>query len=124
MLKNNNDLLPLDGGKIKYAVLVGERAIQVRQRTGPKITTLFQDYQNIGAQNGGWTVRWQGVNGEKFWQGENRKRSAATNIAEGILPFVWAENVYHPKYSSTTDFAKIQQERDQYLNALKSVNPF
>jgi beta-glucosidase len=44
-------------------VLVGERFINVTQPDGKVITQLFADYDNIGVQNGGWSMHWQGVEG-------------------------------------------------------------
>jgi beta-glucosidase len=35
-------------------------------------------------QNGGWTLRWQGFEGNSQWQGDNRKSSNASSILDGL----------------------------------------
>jgi beta-glucosidase len=83
---DNNELthtLPIDINKIKNIVLVGEKIIDVQTAQSPQ-PTLFQDYDNIGVQNGGWTIRWQGFEGNKFWQGENKETSRASSILDGL----------------------------------------
>lgn len=61
LLKNNN-VLPVYGltSAIKYVVLLGEKIHNLNRLT--KIQ-LFRNYDNIGMQCGGWSVRWQGVEG-------------------------------------------------------------
>ena len=61
LLKNDN-VLPKTSIKstIKYVVLVGENVQNINRGTN---IILFRNFDNIGMQNGGWTVRWQGVLG-------------------------------------------------------------
>lgn len=66
LLKNNEDILPLDK-EIKKIVVVGEHA------------------NNSGLQSGGWTVNWQGTS-------ENYR--GATTILEGIKRIAKGEVVY------------------------------
>lgn len=62
LLKNSNNLLPTENivSTIKYVILVGEKIHNVNRLT--KIQ-LYRNFDNIGMQCGGWTVRWQGVEG-------------------------------------------------------------
>jgi beta-glucosidase len=84
LLKNTNTLLPLNIHSLKYIVLVGENTFNVRQEDGSTKVEVFQNFNNIGAQNGGWSIRWQGFNGNEYWQGENKKLSHATSLLDGI----------------------------------------
>lgn len=71
LLKNENDILPLESSKIKHVVFIGERTIaQVYDGASSRIDTVYQDFDNIGAQNGGWSLRWQGFEGNRYWDGE------------------------------------------------------
>jgi beta-glucosidase len=58
LLKNTGDLLPIDASAVEYIVLVGEMEV---------LGELYVNYNNIGAQCGGWSVRWQGYLGNRFW---------------------------------------------------------
>jgi len=50
-------VIPFDKDKIQYIVLVGERVININ---GLARNELFRNFDDIGMQNGGWTLRWQG----------------------------------------------------------------
>lgn len=65
LLKNQNNVLPLQVDKIKYIVLVGERIININ---GLARNELFRSFDDIGMQNGGWTLRWQGFEGNSQWE--------------------------------------------------------
>ena len=67
LLKNDKKTIPLKAEKIKNVILMG-------------------DYDNIGLQNGGWTITWQGVDNNKYWEfgSEWKKQSGATSIKDGI----------------------------------------
>lgn len=67
LLKNKQDLLPVQPSTIKNIFLIGA-------------------YDDIGSQNGGWTVTWQGQKGNKYWlPGSSEKASShATSILDGI----------------------------------------
>lgn len=54
LLENEGDLIPLSSQKLKFVVLIGERTVRV-QNLG--VDMVFQDFDNIGAQNGGWSVK-------------------------------------------------------------------
>lgn len=65
LLKNEEQLIPLAKDHISHVFLLG-------------------DYDDIGTQNGGWTVTWQGQKGNQYWTGENKKQAAASSILDGI----------------------------------------
>ena len=81
LLKNTNNVIPFSESKLKYIVLVGERIIQVKD---PGNQELFISYDNIGMQNGGWTLRWQGFMGNSQWKGDNLKLSNASSILSAL----------------------------------------
>jgi beta-glucosidase len=65
LLKNNQHTLPLKAHKIKNVVFVG-------------------DVNDLGIQNGGWTVNWQGQKGDEYFTGADKISSGATTLEEGI----------------------------------------
>lgn len=64
LLKNQNSVLPLKMSSIKYVILVGERIININ---GMARNELFRSFDDIGMQNGGWSLRWQGFEGNSQW---------------------------------------------------------
>ena len=67
VLKNTNTLPAknlMDG--IKYVVMVGEKIININRLTRIQ---LFRNFDDIGMQSGGWSVRWQGFRGNDYWSG-------------------------------------------------------
>jgi beta-glucosidase len=117
--------LPIDINSVKNIILVGEKIIVV-QTTGSPRFTLFQDYDNIGAQNGGWTIRWQGYEGNKFWQGENKMTSRATSLLDGLNDAVGgsgsAAQILYPQYTSSTDLDEIDAAREEFLEFLSGLD--
>ena len=118
--------LPIDIKKIKNIVLVGEKIIDVQTASQAPLPTLFQDYDNIGVQNGGWTVRWQGFEGNKFWQGENKVTSRASSILDGLNKAIIDSNqdiqLLFPQYTSTTDLVEIDAVRKEFLDSLSELD--
>jgi beta-glucosidase len=118
--------LPIDIKKIKNIVLVGEKIIDVQTASQAPLPTLFQDYDNIGVQNGGWTVRWQGFDGNKFWQGENKVTSRASSILDGLNKAIRDSNqdiqLLFPQYTSTTDLLEIDAVREEFLDSLSEID--
>jgi beta-glucosidase len=116
--------LPIDINSVRNIVLVGENIIEV-QTTGSPLTTLFQDYDNIGAQNGGWTIRWQGYEGNKFWQGANKTSSRATSLLDGLNGAIGDSGsntqLLFPQYTSATDLQEIDESRAQFLALLSEL---
>ena len=71
LLKNKADYLPVQKDKIKYVVLVGERTVdQTYEGQSSRIPTVYQDFNDIGSQCGGWSIRWQGIDGSDFYTGQ------------------------------------------------------
>jgi beta-glucosidase len=83
LLKNNMNLLPATNllSSIKYVVLIGEKIHNINRLT--KIQ-LYRSFDNIGMQCGGWTVRWQGVEGNEFWTGDLKAKSNASSILDAL----------------------------------------
>lgn len=77
LLKNTKNILPFSSRKIKNVFLMG-------------------NYDDIGSQNGGWTINWQGQMGNEFWaKGSiNKKRSNATSILDGLKIILDSANYY------------------------------
>ena len=123
LLKNNNNVLPLAANNIKYVVLAGESLIQVRQDNGSRKLELFQDYNNIGMQNGGWTLSWQGIEGNTFWQGENKANSGATSVLDGLKNLLPNATFVYPHYQDTSNQAAIDQTRQNFLQDLANQYP-
>jgi len=67
LLKNENSTLPIKTKAIKNVVLMG-------------------DYDDIGKQNGGWTILWQGFKGNQWWEpnSEAKKLSGAVSVIGGL----------------------------------------
>lgn len=82
---------------------------------------LFLNYDNIGMQSGGWTGRWQGFEGNSFWQGENKKTSNASSILDGLRNLNQKFNLVRPNYTTFTDPIQIFMERTKYLEDLKAL---
>lgn len=121
LLKNNNALLPLNLQSLKYIVLVGEDTYNVRQPNGSTQVETFQNFNNIGAQNGGWSVLWQGINGNQYWQGKNKITSHASSLLDGVTHLV---NSVTPKAQllypeATWDIC----EREAFLQNLQTQYP-
>lgn len=81
VLLKNNAVLPVDASTLEYVVLVGERVININQLARNE---LFRNFDNIGMQNGGWTLRWQGFEGNSQWMGDNKVNSKATSILDAL----------------------------------------
>lgn len=93
LLKNEKQLLPLNVDAIKNVVLLGE-------------------VDDIGLQNGGWTVNWQGQKGNRYFDntvdGHFADSSGATTLSEGLKQLL-PKNV---RYLSETDAVKSLPELD------------
>lgn len=80
LLKNAN-VLPIKPSGLEYVVLVGEKIININNLAKNE---LFLNYDNIGMQSGGWSLRWQGFEGNSQWKGDNKKNSNATSILDAL----------------------------------------
>ncbi|QLE79740.1 glycoside hydrolase family 3 protein [Francisella sp. Scap27] len=67
LLKNKDKTLPVKISKIKNVVLMGA-------------------YDDIGRQNGGWTILWQGFTGNRWWMpgAYDKEHSGATSTLDGL----------------------------------------
>lgn len=97
-MKNSN-ILPAKGllSDIKYVVLVGEVIININRLTRIE---LFRNFDNIGMQCGGWTVRWQGYEGNDFWKDKNKQSSNASSILDALKTLQAKNNVKNIIFSS------------------------
>ena len=59
LLKNKNRILPLKKS-IKNIILIGNKSVYL---ANGKTYKVFSSFNNLGAENGGWTASWQGFNG-------------------------------------------------------------
>ena len=64
MLLKNSNVIPVKASGLEYVVLVGEKIININ---GLSKYELFKNYDNIGMQSGGWSLRWQGFEGNSQW---------------------------------------------------------
>ena len=80
LLKNAN-VLPVKTSALEYIALVGEKIININNLAKNE---LFLSYDNIGMQSGGWSVRWQGFEGNSMWKGESKTASNASSILDGL----------------------------------------
>ncbi len=72
--------------------------------------TLYLSYDNIGMQNGGWSIRWQGFEGNHYWSDQYKQMSRASSILDGLYEFL-DENVsiLKPDYGDMNDLNNINQ---------------
>jgi beta-glucosidase len=54
---------------------------------------LFRNFDNIGMQCGGWTVRWQGYMGNDFWKDKNKQSTNATSVLDALKSLQAKNNV-------------------------------
>lgn len=80
LLKNSNTI-PVKASTLEYIVLVGEKIININNLAKDH---LFLNYDNIGMQSGGWTLRWQGFEGNTMWVGDNKKSANASSILDAL----------------------------------------
>lgn len=90
-MKNSNTL-PIKNLKtnIQYVVLVGETIHNLNRLTRIQ---LFRNFDNIGMQAGGWSVRWQGFEGNDFWTDLNKNTSNATSLLDALKSLQKVNNV-------------------------------
>lgn len=91
LLKNAN-VIPAKGLYlgIEYVVLIGEKVHSLNRLDKHQ---LFKNYDNIGMQCGGWSVRWQGFEGNDFWSGDNKAQSKASSILDALKEVQKVNNV-------------------------------
>lgn len=76
-------------------------------------------------QCGGWSLRWQGFNGNDLWSGQNKVSSNASSILDAFTNFKNSAGakftMLSPNYSSTTNEVTIANDRNSYINNLKTL---
>ena len=124
MLKNAN-VLPVKTSTLEYIVLVGEKIININNLAKNQ---LFLNYDNIGMQSGGWSVRWNGFGGNSQWLGDNKGNSNASsildalkNLKQGVNYLLFQFQLVYPNYTTFTEKTRIDLERESYLNELKNL---
>jgi beta-glucosidase len=65
LLKNTSSAIPRTAGNMEFVFLLGS-------------------YDDIGIQNGGWTVNWQGQEGNFYWTTADKASAHATSILDGV----------------------------------------
>ena len=84
---------------------------------------MFRNFDDIGMQSGGWSVRWQGFRGNDYWNDANKKSSNATSILDALKGVQGKNNftILYPNYSTFTNEVQIETERRQYIDQLKTL---
>lgn len=74
-------------------------------------------------QCGGWSVRWQGFEGNDFWTGDNKQSSNASSILDALKAIQQKNNflLLFPNYTTLTNEVQIELERRSYITSLKNV---
>ena len=82
LLKNNKKTLPLNRDKIKNVIFVG-------------------DTNDLGIQNGGWTINWQGQKGDQYYTSADQISSGALTLEQAIKQNLPEETQYYYANSTT-----------------------
>jgi len=74
-------------------------------------------------QCGGWSIGWQGSEGNDFWPNDTRKAIKASTLLDGLLEVqkVNKFEILYPQYTSFTSEVSIEEERRQFLEQLKKM---
>lgn len=75
LLKNEQNTLPLTASVIDTVFVIGEA-------------------DDLGLQNGGWTINWQGQKGNQYFTGKDKETSGAKTLAEGLKQKLPKANFY------------------------------
>lgn len=77
LLKNQNSVIPVVAGGVQNVVFVG-------------------DTNDVGIQNGGWTINWQGQEGNRFFTGADQLSSGTVTIESAVMAQLGSSvNYYH-----------------------------
>ena len=114
----------MDLNSYTHIVLIGEREELEVLPNSQTATTTFQDFDNIGAQNGGWTVAWQGYNGNFFWADEHKKSSHSSSILDALKTRIDPSKteLLYPAYSNSSNQDAVTQERQNFLSKLMALS--
>ena len=58
-------------------------------------------------QSGGWSLRWQGFEGNSQWLGDNKKNSNASSIMDALVGLNEKFELVHPNYTTVTEVERI-----------------
>ena len=94
LLKNTN-IIPVKASTLQYVVLVGEKIININNLAKNE---LFLNYDNIGMQSGGWSLRWQGFQGNTQWTGANKVASNASSILDALVGLKQKVYIFLPQF--------------------------
>ena len=125
LIKNTNNIIPVRNIKstIENIILVGE---SIYNLNGLTKTQLYRNFDNIGMQCGGWTVRWQGYLGNDFWSGANKQSSNASSILDALLTLQKSSKVHYSLYlhSSTSSTQIIQHSptKSQFRHSVSNTS--
>lgn len=62
----------------------------------------------MGSQNGGWTIAWQGLEGNEYFSGDYKTATHATSLLDGIKTrFDINSQLLYVQYDSRTDMNDI-----------------
>lgn len=84
--------------------------------------TTYRDYDNIGAQNGGWSLAWQGFYGNGLWDGINKESSKASSILDAFKSRFQEEQLVYNIYKDPTNDTEIAEVRLQTLRRLEGLD--
>ena len=106
---------------IVYMIIMEDRSENIETINRQTKVQLFPNYDNIGMQCGGWSVRWQGVMGNEYWTGQNKAKTNASSILDA-LKSIQKQNefeILYPEYTNTTSQLSILTDREKFLTALR-----
>jgi len=63
-------------------------------------------------QSGGWSLRWQGFEGNSQWKGENKKNSNASSILDALEGLKQKFEIVRPNYTTFTEQTRVDIERN------------
>jgi beta-glucosidase len=83
---------------------------------------LYRNWDNIGMQCGGWTVRWQGVEGNEFWPEDIKAKINASSILDAlkVLQKTNPFELVYANYTNVNNEIIIDQDRNKFLSDLKT----
>ena len=63
-------------------------------------------------QSGGWSLRWQGFEGNSQRKGENKKNSNASSILDALEGLKQKFEIVRPNYTTFTEQTRVDIERN------------
>ena len=121
LLKNDNDFLPLVKSQVKYVVFIGERTISQIYKDSGRTDTVYQDYDNIGVQNGGWSLRWQGFEGNQWWSGDYKTQTHASSILDAFKTRFNEATLLYPTYDNAESQESVEKGHTDFITKLQGL---